>query len=303
NAEKAFEYLSSAAAQGFAAAKYTIGFCYSVGDGVEQSAEKAFEYFSSAAAQGHVDAEYAVGLCYLEDRGVEQSAEKAFEYFSFAAAQGHVDAEYAVGLCYFEGRGVMQSAEKAFEYLSLAAAQGHVDAKQKLIELAEDLKNEVNLRVKEENPNLDRNKASKTKIKPPQKLTRAYRRKNELPNPDKPSDSEENRATEKLQLRLSEELLNNIDKVANNLGINRTEWLQSIIETNIANNIIPQKFPEFQATKSIAVRLSPDLMKSLKLTAKTHSMKPSAWLRTALHAALADYDNKQLLANNISFEN
>ena len=84
--EKAFEYLSSAAAQGFAAAKYTIGFCYSVGDGVEQSAEKAFEYFSSAAAQGHVDAEYAVGLCYLEDRGVEQSAEKAFEYFSFAAA-------------------------------------------------------------------------------------------------------------------------------------------------------------------------------------------------------------------------
>ena len=65
---------------------------YESGQGVDQSYEKAAEYYTAAARQGYVMAQLNLGILYVQGQGVEQSFETARELWMKAAAQGDENA-------------------------------------------------------------------------------------------------------------------------------------------------------------------------------------------------------------------
>ncbi|KAK8844370.1 hypothetical protein M9Y10_024227 [Tritrichomonas musculus] len=76
------------AESGDAQAQFSLGCCYSLGEGVIQDKKKAFEYYMMAAEQGHIKAQYLVASSYSYGKGIEQDKKKAFEFYLKAAEQG-----------------------------------------------------------------------------------------------------------------------------------------------------------------------------------------------------------------------
>jgi TPR repeat protein len=126
--EKAMEYYTLAADQGYAEAQYSLGLAYWHGKGVKQSYEKAIEYFTIAAEQKHSSAQCILASGYYKGFGVQQSYEKALEYYTLAAEQEDADAQYNMGVLYYHGKGVEQSDEIAWKWWTKAANQGEEKA-------------------------------------------------------------------------------------------------------------------------------------------------------------------------------
>ena len=94
--------------------------------------EKTVKTTHLLAEQGDADAQCALGYCYIIGNGVEQSYSKAAKWYRLAAEQGDADAQYALGVCYDNGDGVEQSYTEAVKWYKKAAEQGHENAKKEL---------------------------------------------------------------------------------------------------------------------------------------------------------------------------
>lgn len=88
-----------AAQNGNAEAQFRLGYCYSKGDGVEQSDVFAAEWYRKAAVQGHAQAQNNLGTCYFFGRGVPQSYADAAEWYRKAAEQGVENARGNLKIC------------------------------------------------------------------------------------------------------------------------------------------------------------------------------------------------------------
>ena len=117
--------------------------------GVDQSYEKAVEYYTLAADQGYASAQSNLGLMYSQGQGVNQSYEKAVELYIKAAEQGNAIALDNLGYMYENGFGVEQSDEKAIEYYREAAAKGNKASQDRADELE---KRRVSVDNQNENP-------------------------------------------------------------------------------------------------------------------------------------------------------
>ncbi|MBP5419901.1 MAG: SEL1-like repeat protein [Bacteroidales bacterium] len=123
--QKAVEWYTKAAEQGYARAQYNLGDCYKNGRGVEQDYQKAVEWYTKAAEQGDETAQCNLGNCYKNGQGVEQNYQKAVEWFTKAAVRWYANAiaQYNLGVCYENGQGVEQDYQKAVEWYTKAAEQ------------------------------------------------------------------------------------------------------------------------------------------------------------------------------------
>jgi len=84
------EYHSLAAAQGYAAAQYSLGMHYKTGDVVEKNLTEALKYFSEASEKGLCDAIHQLGRCYEIGVGVEMNLSSAIGYYVNAAQYDHL---------------------------------------------------------------------------------------------------------------------------------------------------------------------------------------------------------------------
>jgi len=92
-----------------------------------------YRQYLTAAKQGDANARFTLGLFYLEGRGVRQSTSRATSLFKQAAKQGQAQAQFSLGLMYYDGRGdIMKNGKMAEHWLSKAAMQGLADAQYSL---------------------------------------------------------------------------------------------------------------------------------------------------------------------------
>ncbi len=118
--EKAIEWYTKAATQGYTGAQYNLGVCYYK----LKNYEKAAEWYAEAANQGHAAAQNSLGFCYKYGYGVGKNIEKALEWYTKAAEQNNAAAQYNLGLYYAD----QKDTGKAIEWYTKAANQGYVDA-------------------------------------------------------------------------------------------------------------------------------------------------------------------------------
>ncbi|MBL0942047.1 MAG: sel1 repeat family protein, partial [Alphaproteobacteria bacterium] len=74
-------WFNEAAMQGYSPAQFSLGYIYSVGQGVAQNNEIALQWFQKAAEQGNAEAQVNLVVMYAEGQGVTQNNEIALEWF------------------------------------------------------------------------------------------------------------------------------------------------------------------------------------------------------------------------------
>ena len=125
NYEKAFEWYSKAAEQGYASAQCDLAYMYYNGHGVDQNYEKAFEWYSKAAEQGDAYGQDCLGVLYRDGKGVEQSYVEAIKWFRKAVEQGFASAQNHLGDMYYYGKVVERDYKEAFKWYRKAVDQGN----------------------------------------------------------------------------------------------------------------------------------------------------------------------------------
>jgi TPR repeat protein len=129
------DQLKAAANKGDAKAQYTMGFYYSVGEGVTQRADPraAFGWYKKAADQGHAEAQFLAGLSYEKGKGVAKAdMGEAVRYYTKAAEQGVAQAQLALGVLYYTGQAGSANYSLAAKWLAAAADKGLADAQYRI---------------------------------------------------------------------------------------------------------------------------------------------------------------------------
>lgn len=77
------------------------------------SRAKGFLMELDAARKGDTEAQFSVGICFSKGQGTAVDPRQAFKWYLKAAKRGHDDAAYNVGYFYEKGRGVKANKRKA----------------------------------------------------------------------------------------------------------------------------------------------------------------------------------------------
>ena len=116
------------AEKGNAEAQNSLGYMYSIGQGVTQDYKTAYKWYKLSAEQGNAEAQYNMGLMYDEGYGVIQNDKAAFTWYTTAAKKGYANAQYNLALMYGTGRGVNKNYTRAHMWWGISASQGIKDA-------------------------------------------------------------------------------------------------------------------------------------------------------------------------------
>lgn len=115
--DEAVPILKQAAELGSAESQYNLGYCYQVGIGIERNNEKALEWFSKSAEQGYNDALYQLMMAYGSgNNGVGQDFNKAFSYALRCAKNGDETCMFNLISCYKDGTGTERDISKMLEW-------------------------------------------------------------------------------------------------------------------------------------------------------------------------------------------
>ena len=129
---EAVKWYRKAAEQGYAAAQYSLGFCYDFGKGVTRDEQEAVKWYRKAADQGHITAQYNLGVSYDSGQGVTQNYKEAVKWYRKAAEQGHAQAQRKLGYHLRKGLGGIQDDKEGVKWYQKAAEQGDADAQHNL---------------------------------------------------------------------------------------------------------------------------------------------------------------------------
>lgn len=116
------------AAKGDPEAQTRLGVAYSKGINVKEDKNKAAEWYTKAAEQGYATGQWNLAFLYVRGEGVPQDDKKARELFQRAADQGFAPAEYDLGMMHLYGMGGKRSRTDALKWVRKAADQGYQEA-------------------------------------------------------------------------------------------------------------------------------------------------------------------------------
>mgnify|MGYP001777539981 CR=1 FL=1 len=122
--EKAVEYYTKSANQGFVHAQYNLGRIYNINF---QDKRKAIYWYGKAADQGDPFSQSKLAALYL-DMDDEYNNRKAFSLLQKAANAGEESAYNNLGYCYATGKGGFQDIQKALVWYKKAADNGEMIA-------------------------------------------------------------------------------------------------------------------------------------------------------------------------------
>ena len=130
--------LEPLAAEGNAAAQYTLSWMYRGGNGVPPDMNEAARLLQLAADQGHAEAQTELATLMFYGIGVPPDVIGAVELLERAAGQGHAPALVTLGEIYVQGRyipRVPRNIPLGMSLLQTAVDQGHVPAMHALGEI------------------------------------------------------------------------------------------------------------------------------------------------------------------------
>lgn len=121
---QAYEYLSSASAQGDARAQVNLAYLYARGYGVEQDDVQARYWYGVAARAGLVRAQTAYALFLERGRGGEEDFAQAMQFYLNAADAGARPAMIRLGQLILDERMVAESPQAAAVFVAQAVRSG-----------------------------------------------------------------------------------------------------------------------------------------------------------------------------------
>lgn len=134
---KAVEWYEKSATQDNSDAICAMGWCYQLGNGVEQDYSKAVEWFKRGVDQDDGTCMNNLARLIEEGKGTERDYEVALELFKKATENDCARANYHVGRFYENGLGCDKDIDKAKEWYKKAAEKGDKDAKAALESLGQ----------------------------------------------------------------------------------------------------------------------------------------------------------------------
>lgn len=117
--DKAVEYFTMSADQGFRSAQYNLGVIFTRGDGVAKDPEAAFKWYGLAAAQGHPTAQFNLGVFYRDGLGTAADGGKAVKWFTRSAENGNVFAQINLARIYTLGKVAPKDLTRAYMWLEV----------------------------------------------------------------------------------------------------------------------------------------------------------------------------------------
>ena len=128
NPTRAVEFLRRAADAGICEAQYSLGVCYSNGEGTRRNLRRAFSLYQQAAKGGDPDAQFNLAFFYERGRGVRKNLPLAIKWYRIAIRNGSDMAALNLGVLYSNGNGVIRSQRRAVRWYIRAALRGNVIA-------------------------------------------------------------------------------------------------------------------------------------------------------------------------------
>jgi TPR repeat protein/DNA-directed RNA polymerase subunit RPC12/RpoP len=123
-----FERMLKKTKAGDPAAQHYIGYCYDMGQGVEQNDSQAYEWYFKAALNGSAEAQSNLAGMFMDGRGGIQDYASALHWYTEAAKQDLPWAQFNLGTLYDKGLGVPQNYKEAFTWYYRAADSGDPNA-------------------------------------------------------------------------------------------------------------------------------------------------------------------------------
>jgi predicted DNA-binding protein len=101
--------------------------------------------------------------------------------------------------------------------------------------------------------------------------------------------AEDNRPGVRFPMRLSNNLIDEIDAAAQAEGKTRTEWFVSTIERFLSQNSgrTPPDSPEYKSTRAIHIRLSEELNDRIVTASERSGLKKTEWARRVMRSELS----------------
>eukprot|EP00899_Mesostigma_viride_P007690 jgi/Mesvir1/16922/Mv15783-RA.1 len=131
--QRAFEFFSESAQQGYRPAKATLGRCYWEGKGVAQDTQKGLQLVQEAALDGECGAMVTLARWHEEGAmGIVSDIRRAISWWKLAAEEGDGHAQHKVGRFILEkapGSEELGDTQTALTWLRKAVDQGHLQAK------------------------------------------------------------------------------------------------------------------------------------------------------------------------------
>lgn len=124
--ERSFYWALRAAKGGLVSAQSHVGYCYSVGLGVNKDDEKAARWMEKAASADDPYSQNNLAIAYEYGLSVEQSFDRAIYWYERAIKNDFTDAVVNLGVLYvYSAPAPYHNPVKGFNLLKLAAAKDH----------------------------------------------------------------------------------------------------------------------------------------------------------------------------------
>jgi len=124
DAQKALEWYTKAAAQGYAQGQSNLGAAHFDGFGGPANPVEAVRLFRLAAEQDNLDGQSCLGLAYALGKGVKKNLSEAAVWFRKAAEGGEPQAQFGLALAYLRGEGVPRDKREAEKWFKKSSEQG-----------------------------------------------------------------------------------------------------------------------------------------------------------------------------------
>lgn len=130
--QKAWKWMSQAAAAGDNEAQYQLGVMYRDGIGVRKNAKESSYWFRRSARNGHPEALLALGKAFETGTGLLPDKEIAAHNYWAAGERGNAEGSYRYATMLRDGDGIPRDLPSALKYYRQAVAQGYTDAQKEV---------------------------------------------------------------------------------------------------------------------------------------------------------------------------
>lgn len=112
---------------------------------------------------------------------------------------------------------------------------------------------------------------------------------------EKPRWADENRSTVRFPMRMSSQLIAEIDGAARIAGQSRNEWMCNALQGFMAAGPgrVPEDFPDFKASKTVTFRLPPEVNEQVATLAKRSGLNKTEWARRIIRRQIERGDQPQ----------
>lgn len=116
-------------------ARFQLGLCHLLGQGVPVNQAVAAQHLLKAAAQQHADATYNYGALLYNGIGVQQDRQAALAFYMAAAELGSASGQFRMAHAYTLGQEVPEDPDRAITLFTAAAEQEHQIAQINLVRM------------------------------------------------------------------------------------------------------------------------------------------------------------------------